>query len=259
MKQLIINADDFGMSEAFNYGVIKAYKDGIVSSTSIMINMEAAEHALMLSKSCPSMFIGQHTNFVLGKSCADPEKIPSMVDENGFFHRSSDYRLGKRKFVYEEVKIETIAQMERFKKLTGNYPEHIEGHAVGGEVVDQAFLDISKDFGIHTSILNSMNNINTTKKYKKVEPILTSEYWKIINNGVSVKNFINDDIGILNVDDDKVVELHFHPGYLDQFILENSSLTLPRCKDLSTLCDSRVKHWIKINDIELIDFKDLEI
>ena len=38
-KKLIVVADDFGFSEAYNYGVIKAYKEGVVCTLSLMSNM----------------------------------------------------------------------------------------------------------------------------------------------------------------------------------------------------------------------------
>lgn len=259
MKQVIINADDFGMSEAFNYGVIKAYTTGVVSSTTIMVNMDTAKHAIDLAKNYPDLFIGQHTNFVLGKPCADPSKIPFLVDSNGFFYRSSEYRTGKRSFIYDEVKIETIAQMEKFKELTGHYPEHIEGHAVPSEVIDQVFLDVAKEFGIHTSIFSEKSKEVNLIGYKKVKALVSHKYMDIIESGTKVENFINDDFGILSGKGEEVAELHFHPGYIDQFILDHSSLTLPRCRDLSTLCDDKVKNWLKDNNIELISFGDLKL
>ena len=143
--------------------------------------------------------------------------------------------------MYEEVRIETIAQMERFKELTGYYPQHIEGHAVGGEAVNQAFLDIAKEYGIHTSIFTGVDDENNRQEgYLEAVCPITPEYQSILNNGVTVENFLNDDLRIFKEDKGRVIELHFHPGFLDQFIIDNSSLTLPRCRDLATLCDPNV-------------------
>ena len=52
-KKLIVVADDFGFSEAYNYGAIKAYKEGIVTVLSLMSNMEAAPHAVKLWRKTP--------------------------------------------------------------------------------------------------------------------------------------------------------------------------------------------------------------
>ena len=50
MTKIIVNADDLGLSEAVNYGIISAYKNGIVRSTTIMPGMPAFEHAIGLLK-----------------------------------------------------------------------------------------------------------------------------------------------------------------------------------------------------------------
>lgn len=55
-KKLIVVADDFGFSEAYNYGVIKAYKEGVVCTLSLMSNMAAVPHAVKLWQSeCPEV------------------------------------------------------------------------------------------------------------------------------------------------------------------------------------------------------------
>lgn len=46
MKRMIVNADDFGFSEAVNHGILKAMQEGIVTSTSIMANMPGFAHAV---------------------------------------------------------------------------------------------------------------------------------------------------------------------------------------------------------------------
>jgi predicted glycoside hydrolase/deacetylase ChbG (UPF0249 family) len=252
MINVIINADDFGMSEAFNYGVIKGYRDGVVSSTTLMVNMDAAEHAVSLAKSFPDLFIGQHTNLVLGKPCSNPKDIPSLVDENGYFWSSSYYRNGSKNFVYEDVKKETISQMERFKELLGYYPQHIEGHSVFGEVVEKAFKDVALEYNIHASLFSE--NLHGYKE--TVGPSDFKIMMNIMSKGLSVENILNDDLNILDCDG-KIVELHFHPGYLDQFILDNSTLTTPRCKDLETLCHDKVISWFREHSINRISFGEL--
>lgn len=254
MIKVIINADDFGMSEAFNHGVIKGYKDGVVSSTTLMVNMEAAEHAVALAKNFSDLFIGLHTNLVLGKPCSSPKDIPSLVNEEGNFLGSAVYRKGIRKFVYEDVKKETIAQMERFKELLGYYPQHIEIHSAFGEAIAKAFSEIAIEYNVHVA--------PTIEPLKGFKETTISTDWESIGNimskGLTVENVINDDLNILKCED-KIVEFHFHPGYIDQFILDNSTLTLPRCKDLNTLCDTKVIKWFKEHDIKLINFGDLKL
>ncbi|AQY49704.1 hypothetical protein PWEIH_01742 [Listeria weihenstephanensis FSL R9-0317] len=261
MQKIIINADDFGMSKGINYGVMEAYLNGVVSSTLLMPNLEAAEHAVKLAKvACPDLFIGQHTNFLLGKPCSDPAKIPSMVDKNGDFHRSVYYRSGKGHFVYDEVRLETIAQMERFKELLGHFPEHIDCHAVGDEIVDQAFYDIALEYGIHTTLKYSGDKVwPSLPGYVEMGLLLEVNGLPFIENGTLVENFLRDDFGLLRQDSEKVIEMHFDAGFLDQFVLDNSSMTTPRCRELATLCDPRVRDWFDANGLERVHFGDLKL
>ena len=124
-KKVIINADDFGMSEAYNYGVIKALRDGVASSTTIMINQPAAEHAVSLLKEVPGTYVGLHVNLTTGSPVSDPDKIPSLVKPNGEYIGSKDFKTHKKQFVYKDCYIETKAQVERFRELFGYYPTHI--------------------------------------------------------------------------------------------------------------------------------------
>jgi Uncharacterized protein conserved in bacteria len=48
-----------------------------------------------------------------------------------------------------------------------------------------------------------------------------------------------------------------HPGYLDDYILNHSSLTIPRTQEVAMLTDSKVKEWLNDNKIELIKYTDL--
>lgn len=67
------------MSEGFNEGAIKALRDGVASSTTIMINQPAAEHAISLLKEVPGVYVGLHVNLTTGSPVSNPEKIPSLV------------------------------------------------------------------------------------------------------------------------------------------------------------------------------------
>ncbi|MBC1908710.1 carbohydrate deacetylase [Listeria innocua] len=260
MPKLIIDADDFGLSKAINHGIIESYKTGITTSTLLMPNLETAEHAIALAKDHPDLFIGQHTNFLLGKPCANPAEIPSLVDENGEFHRSKYYRANPElKFQYEDVRTETIAQMERFKALTGHYPEHIDCHSIGDETVDQAFFDIAYEFGIHTTLKYSGDKKWPDQEgYLPITKLLESGALPYTNGGVSIENFLNDDFGLLKLAPNEIAEMHFDVGFLDQFVLDNSSYTLMRCRELATICDVRVRDWLLENGFELITFGDLQ-
>lgn len=53
IKKLIVNADDFGLSEGVCLGILKAHRDGILTSTTCMMNMENIEKYLEMTKAYP--------------------------------------------------------------------------------------------------------------------------------------------------------------------------------------------------------------
>lgn len=264
-KKLIVIADDFGFSEAYNLGVVKAYEEGIVTTISIMVNMEAADHGVKLlkSKNIDSKNIVVHTNLVHGKPVSNPKDIPSLVDENGNFYRSYKWKsenpndkkcVGDIVPTKEDCKRETLAQLEKFKSYFGHYPNHFEGHSVAGKNILDAFKEISDELGIHSMGLDEVESENMYPAHEL--GFSNPNYMKILFNGTSYTDFINDEFKLLESTFDINI-MHFHPGFVDSYILDNSSLTTARCRDLDALCDNRVIKWIKDNNIELVNFESV--
>lgn len=262
-KKLIVVADDFGFSEAYNLGVVKAYKEGIVSTISMMVNMEAADHGVKLLEGIDSKNIVVHTNLVHGRPVSNPKDIPSLVDEDGNFYRSYKWKSDKPNDTKcvgdivptkEHCKKETMAQLEKFKSYFGHYPIHFEGHSVGGRNVMAAFKEISEELGIHSM---GMDEVESEIMYPAHELLFDNpDAMKKLFIGTEYKDFVNDEFKVLDSKYDINI-LHFHPGYVDGYILDNSSLTIARCRDLQTLCDERVKRWITDNNIELVNFESV--
>lgn len=95
MKFLIINADDFGYSFGVNRGIIEAHVDGVVTSTSVLVNRIAAGETAGLAK-YPELSVGLHFDL------SDPNNTQA----------------------------ELLEQIEKFKSLTGKMPSHIDVHKI---------------------------------------------------------------------------------------------------------------------------------
>ena len=131
-KQLrvIINADDFGMSEEVNEAVIRAYKEGVLTSTSLMVTGAAFEQAVRLAKENPGLAVGIHLVTVVGKSVLSHSEIPALVDREGNF--SNNPTAAGLKYYFSprarrELRKELAAQFEKFHS-TGLPLSHIDGH-----------------------------------------------------------------------------------------------------------------------------------
>lgn len=130
-KQLIINADDFGIHPAVNEAVRKAATEGILTSTSLMAGGDAFDEAVEMARSMPSLGIGIHLTLVGGiKPVLSPSEVPSLTWDNGVF--CHDYgklivRDLEGKISLSEVYAEWDAQIQKIMN-TGLPVTHMDGH-----------------------------------------------------------------------------------------------------------------------------------
>src|SRR3954451_10728074 len=59
-RLLIVNADDFGQSPGINQGIVQAYEQGIVTSTSLMVRWPAAAAAASYARLHADLSVGLH-------------------------------------------------------------------------------------------------------------------------------------------------------------------------------------------------------
>ena len=129
-RQLIVNADDFGASEEVNKAIIRAYKEGVLTSASLMVTGNAFEQAVRLAKEHTGLAVGIHLVTVVGRSELPHSEIPSLVDEDRNF--SNDPTAAGLKYFFSigarrELRREIAAQFEKFHS-TGLPLSHIDGH-----------------------------------------------------------------------------------------------------------------------------------
>ena len=87
-RRLIVNADDFGRSSSINQAVIRAHREGILTTTSLMVNEAACAEAVALAAENPRLGVGLHLTFLCGHSALPPDKIPGLVNSSGEFSNS---------------------------------------------------------------------------------------------------------------------------------------------------------------------------
>lgn len=131
VKQLIVNADDFGLHTQINKGIIKGFQEGFITSTSLMCSAPAFAEAVELALANPGLGVGIHLTLVGGVApAAAPDKVRSLLDEQGKFlpdyvaFASRFYRGGIK---MSELETELCAQIER-GLATGIKITHIDSH-----------------------------------------------------------------------------------------------------------------------------------
>lgn len=127
---VIFTADDFGASPEVNAGVIRSYREGVLTATSLMVAAPACEAAALAARENPGLDVGLHLVVCKGRSVLEPERLSGIVDSEGRFVESP-VAAGMRYFFSHKVRgrlrDECRAQIERHLELVG-YLNHIDGH-----------------------------------------------------------------------------------------------------------------------------------
>jgi chitin disaccharide deacetylase len=129
-KELIINADDFGFSSGANRAIIKAWREGILTSASLMVTGAACAEAVALARENPGLQVGLHLTLVQGGAALAHGGFPSLTDCRGRFP-DDPVLAGMRYFFLKslrrQLKAEIETQIVRFGE-TGLSLSHIDGH-----------------------------------------------------------------------------------------------------------------------------------
>lgn len=166
--QKIFNADDFGISKGVNAAIVKAHREGILNSASLMINQKYAAEAVKLAKEMPELEMGLHVNLTNEYPAASAQEIPLLVDgqgklKNGFvnllllsFFKPRQLRL--------QVEIEMRAQIAKYQ-TTGLPLQHLDSHR-HVHMIPQIFKTmrkLQKEFEVPRIRVMNENIFNTLK------------------------------------------------------------------------------------------------
>lgn len=128
--RLVVNADDFGLSEGINAGVIGSHVDGIVTSASLIANGPAFKEAVELALAHPSLDIGVHLTLTEISPVLPADRVPTLVDARGRF-AADVFELARRglrgSLALAEVRAELDAQIRRVQ-ARGIPISHLDGH-----------------------------------------------------------------------------------------------------------------------------------
>jgi predicted glycoside hydrolase/deacetylase ChbG (UPF0249 family) len=130
-RQLIITADDCGLSEGINETALDLYERGLLTTATVMMNFEATEHALGLFQDVPGLRVGVHLNLT------DGYPLTAGTADNGLIQ--SDGRFQPRTVLFprgvfpantwlDAVREEMVAQIETYHAMTGRLPDHLTTH-----------------------------------------------------------------------------------------------------------------------------------
>lgn len=129
-RYLILNADDYGMSQSTNEAVEELFEVGWITSTTLMTPCPWAEDGVRRAKQNPKMHVGLHTTlnsewdgYRWGPVSHEP--VPSLLDASGYLPRSVQELVERADPAH--VLVELQAQM-RYMDERGLPPTHVDNH-----------------------------------------------------------------------------------------------------------------------------------
>ena len=278
-KQLIVNADDYGRTPGVSRGIRNAYLQGIVTSTSVMINFPGvAADMLMAKQDCPGLGIGLHLTLTSGVPRLSTEKIPSLVRPDGRFWNLEEFLARRETLHLEQIRAEWQAQLARFYQLAGHMPDHLDAHhhiAYRSLALFELLCSIASEMGIPIRYLGEEELTGLlswmAQEEQHIVDFPVDEYAGLAGTLRSpqalITTFYDEEateailLEILStLPADGVTELMCHPGYADMLLLDAAAGSIynrQRERELDILCRKSIKEKIIQEGIQLISFSEL--
>lgn len=280
-RRLIVNADDYGRTAGVTQGIIRAHREGIVTSTTVMMNMPNIADALRLADDCPDLGMGVHLVFTAWRPLLPPVEIPSLVDEDGYFHSQEAILSNPERIATNELRAELRTQIERFRAF-GREPDHLDCHhfvhlyppffAVYVELAEEYGLPIRLPFPPEEELDKAAASVDVFRELPLdfLQELVRQDIALVKARGIPhpdhfVQRFYGEEalalenlLGILEGLPEGISEMMTHPGLPDEELLAKSTYAQERGKELELLCHPRVKERISELDIELVTFSILK-
>jgi predicted glycoside hydrolase/deacetylase ChbG (UPF0249 family) len=226
-RQLIVNADDFGLSHGVNRGIIEAHEQGIVTSASLMVQWPAAVEAATYAGEHPDLSLGLH------------------IDLGEWIYRGAEWV-----HLYEVVSVddgpavneEITRQLDAFRRLVGKDPTHLDSHQ-----------HVHLNEPVHTMAAEIARKLKIPLRDCDADVQYCGYFYGQTANGCALPEAVSVDglLRILSSLPPGVTEIGCHAGLEDDL---ETMYRSERIQEVRTLCDPRVRSALASEGIELISF-----
>ena len=226
---LIVNADDFGLSDGVNQGIIEAHERGIVTSASLMVRKPAASSAATYSRDHPGFDVGLHLD--LGEWA---------YDGKGWAPVYRVVPLDEHAVVAQELE----RQLSEFRRMVGRDPTHLDSHqhAHRHEPVRSAALTLARELGV------PLRQFSPGIRY-------CGRFYGQTTHGLPLPEAISVEslIAILTDLPAGLTEVSCHPGRTTS---DELSYGIERSTEVDVLSHPQVRSLLSSQGIELRSFRE---
>jgi predicted glycoside hydrolase/deacetylase ChbG (UPF0249 family) len=224
-RRLVVNADDLGLSDGVNAGILHAARHGIVTSTSLMVRMPAAVAAACAARAMPGLSVGLHLD--LAEWVHDGQQwqpLYQVVDTGDA----------------DAVAAELTRQLQRFEQLVGRPPSHLDSHQ-----------HVHRSEPVHGLLVAAGRRLGVHVRSEPGAPAHRGDFYGQTGTGEPYRSAISvralcDLISSLSPG---LTELGCHPGFSDDL---DSVYALEREVEARVLCAPEVLGAVRAAGVRLV-------
>lgn len=268
MRLLVINADDLGLSEGVNRGILEAHAAGTVTSTSILATGSAFDDAIRLLRDAGSrMSVGLHLDLVSGRPLA---RVPSLTDPaTGSFYalRRLVWRALRGLVRADDVARECNAQLAKLAAAglqATHVDSHCHTHALPG--VLPAVVDAARRSGVRR-VRRPLGRLQQGTVRASAKAIALRASWHMAARNLALPPATDHFRGLelfghrqfgarlLDLFDELPsgsTELLVHPGFADDTLRAIDPYTIERERELQALTSAAVRERLQRGDFQLV-------
>lgn len=247
---LIVNADDFNLTRGVDRAILYCHDRGIVSSTTFMINLPVASSTVRDVKKRKELGVGLHLNVTFNKPLLKTSKVKSLTGGHENFRKMKE-QLGVLPSA-SELFSEYSAQIEKFVKVFGRKPTHLDTHH---QMHNHPFFlkvlsEIAKRFKVpmRTSCLLRQSSI-----FEKLKPPVVTDYF--FGNLTPEGHWTHEPLEVILKNlPSGVSEVMCHPGIVDGDLKSVSSFTTGRAVELAVFSSGIFRKILSDYGIRLVHF-----
>lgn len=277
-KRLIVNADDYGHTPGTCLGIRRAHLQGIVTSTSAMMNRPLAPAELTNAvRTCPDLGVGVHLVLTTGKPLLPAERVATIVDTDGRFLKLENFCANLGSMDIDQVWAEWNAQVEKFIRHYGKNPDHLDSHHHSSyftpalfermcRLAEQLHCAIRKPFGPDSTdaadylpeplVEVAMRNIEAYTAHP-IPPTTDRFIGNFFDTGATKEHLLAILADIAADPIHETFELMCHPAAPDHELELISDYNIKRVEELAILQDNAIKESMRELDISLVNYSAL--
>lgn len=250
-KQVIVTADDFNLSAGVSRGILEAHHHGIVTETSVMVNLGDLQQASAMLAGAPRLGVGLHLNITRGRPIAPPSAVTELLGQDGQFLGS--LQALPMQIRNGAVQAELRAQLDTFVRAFGRLPQHLDTHHHVHQhpVVLEALLDLAVSLKLPVRSIDSQ--MRATIRARS----LGSPAYFLGDAGNEPYWTVTRLLSIIQTLQPGVTELMCHPGYFDDAIA-HSRYGRQRDVERQALCAPEVAATLRENEVQLVTYAAVE-